>query len=271
MPGEQDEELDEQRALSFLLDELKRIERTFNIHHFVSLISEQQQREGKHPDIDLNAVLEHYQNLYLDGWFIPDFSQNWTGGWVKLSSYGHAQLELEYKPVFLDPINTVKELKEAVPNIDTIAVKYYAESLMSIKKRLFLAAAVTMGCASERSILVLIEAVQEHHDDDELNEQFKNKRSIKSKFELLLETIKQRNLKNELTEQYSGTPETVEKIKALFVDVDTHLEQMFSIYRINRNDAGHPTGRDFSLDVVKAQAAMFRRYCEVIYRLIEFL
>ncbi len=261
-----DDDSEDQYALRLLLDALKLDRGTFDIHNFVGL-----RRDRKMLKPSLDSILEQYQNLYLDGWFIMDLEQGCRPNFVKLSTYGKAQLRLDYLPVFLDPISTITELKKAIPDIDNIILDYYAESLLCLKKRLFFASIVTMGCASERTILLLIEAIQKYYDDIELNKKFENLKNVKLKFELMLQTIKERKLKTELLEQSKDNSQTTERIKNLFIDVDTHLEQMFSIYRINRNDAGHPTGKEFSLDIVRTQAAMFIRYCEVIYSLMSHL
>ncbi len=174
--------------------------------------------------------------------------------------------------MFLDPVATIQKIEESIPNMDNIALDYFRESLWAIKKRLYLSATVTMGCASERSILLLIEAVLDHYPNDKtLISEFTKSYSIKKKFFLLIKTIKGKNLKNELLSKYPSDNDKIDKINRLFVDVDTHLDLMFSIYRINRNDAGHPTGRRFNEDMVKANAAMFKNYSEIIYGLISHL
>jgi hypothetical protein len=269
------EEKDDQKAFKLVLDELKQKEkenRPLSLRNII-LTFRDLKSQGRDPykDIELEDVAETLENLYLDGWFRLDWEQH-DPQWLRLSSYGKSQLELDYHPVFLDPIETIKEIKDSIPNIDSIAIEYFTEALYSIRKRLYLAATVTMGCASERSILLLIETIIEYYkDDSELNSQFSKCISIKRKFDLLIETIKEKNLKSDLLLKYKADKNEIDAINKLFVDIDTHLEQMFSIYRTNRNEAGHPTGRKFSEEIVKAQAAMFKKYCEVIYGLISYL
>lgn len=264
------EEKDDQKALDVILAKLKSTSRHINLRNILIGIKQSKTRgEEPYKDIDLDQASEVLQNLFLDGWFSQDIDQ--LENWLILTSYGRSQLEMDYHPVFLDPTSTIQDIKGSIPSIDSVALDYFQEALWAIKKRLYLSATVTMGCASEQSILLLIEAVLNHYGDDTLRQEFDKLGSIKNKFELLMKSIKQKNLKNELLENYKQDTEKCEDIKRLFIDIDTLLNQMFSIYRINRNDAGHPTGRKFTEEIVKANAAMFKKYCEIVYGLILYL
>ena len=46
---------------------------------------------------------------------------------------------------------------------------------------------------------------------------------------------------------------------------------MFDIYRINRNDAGHPTDMGSDPDLTRSEAAMFRKFCKIVYGLISYM
>lgn len=262
------EERNEQKAFDSVLKYLKNKNDSQILFQNV-LLDYEQFEFGIFEDVNLDDVSEILQELFLDGWFSPDTTR--STGWLRLTSYGRSQLELDYKPVFLDPVATIQEIEESIPKMDSIALDYFRESLWAIKKRLYLSATVTMGCASERSILLLIEAILDHYNDKTLISKFSKSYGIKKKFDLLIKTIKEKKLKNELLSKYQSDNNKIDEINRLFVDFDTHLDQMFSIYRMNRNDAGHPTGRKFNEDIVKATAAMFKNYCEIIYGLISHL
>ena len=264
------EERDEQKAFDSVLKYLKD-KKDSTISFWNVLQGYKQFESGFFAGVDPDDVSEILQELFLDGWFSPDHTQGPDGNWLRLTSYGRSQLELDYKPVFLDPVATIQEIEESIPNMDSIALDYFRESLWAIKKRLYLSATVTMGCASERSILLLIEAILDHYNDKTLISKFSKSYGIKKKFDLLIKTIKEKDLKNEVLSKYQSDNDKIDEINRLFVDFNTHLDQMFSIYRINRNDAGHPTGRKFNEDIVKATAAMFKNYCEIIYGLISHL
>lgn len=232
---------------------------------------------GKYEEVDENAIVEAWTNLFLDGWIGPDLNQSGgdlVRGWLRITSYGKSQLESiegDYYPVFLDPISTIQVLQNTITNIDAIALEYFKESLWAIKKHLFLSAVVTMGCASERSILLLIEAMLDFYGDATLRTEFNKSDKLKPKFELFKKTIGDKGLRRELMTLFGSDKTKYEDLKRLFIDFDNTLDQMFQIYRINRNDAGHPSGIGFDQDITRAEAAMFRKYCKIIYGLIAYM
>lgn len=258
---------DDQQALAVVLKLLK-VDKVSLTDILRTINSYQVNVPEIYRDLDLELVSESWQNLFLDGWFSPDPKR--PEGYI-LTTYGKSQLERAYHPVFLDPVSTIQDIRDSIRNMDSVALDYFQESLWAIKKGLYLSATVTLGCASEQSILLLIEAILDYYGDDELRVKFNNRRSIKSKFDLLVETIQNKNLKKEVPEKFRSDKVKYEEITRLFIDFDTMLNQIFSIYRINRNEAGHPTGRHFDEDIVKANAAMFKKYCEVIFGLISYL
>lgn len=50
-----------------------------------------------------------------------------------------------------------------------------------------------------------------------------------------------------------------------FVEIETIIDTLFQIYRINRNDAGHPIGVTMDKDALRCNLAAFRRYAETIF------
>lgn len=266
-------EKDGQLALDYILECLKDNERNLaNILAFRDTAY-----SGKYKEADMNAIIDAWTNLILDGWIGPDPQQHsgdWLRGSLRITSYGKTQLGLigdDYYPVFLDPVSTISGLKSTILNIDSIALKYFEESLWAAKKDLYLSAIVTLGCASERSILLLIEAMLDYYGDATLRTEFNKSDKIKPKFELFKKTIADKGLKRELLTLFGSDINKCENIKRLFIDFDNTLDMMFQIYRTNRNDAGHPSGIEFDRDITRAEAAMFRKYCKIIYGLILYM
>ena len=52
-------------------------------------------------------------------------------------------------------------------------------------------------------------------------------------------------------------------------DWETYLDGVFNFVRLNRNDAGHPTGKQFDAKVVYANLQVFAEYAQFIFKLIE--
>jgi len=113
------EERDEQKAFDSVLKYLKN--KKDSSISFGNVLGDYKQYDfGFFADVDLDDVSEILQDLFLDGWFSPDHTQ--LGNWLRLTSYGRSQLELDYKPVFLDPDATIQEIEESIPNMDNIAL-----------------------------------------------------------------------------------------------------------------------------------------------------
>jgi hypothetical protein len=265
-------EKDGQIALEYILEVLKREGGKANLTNILSY--KDKAYNGRYKEADKNAIEEAWLNLFLDGWIMPSgtpslFIQNW----FQTTSYGRSKLEQggDYYPVFLDPPSTISELTRAIPNIDPLALKYFEEALWAIKKKLFLSATITMGGASESSILSLVDTVIDYYEDTSLTTLFNKNDKIKPKFDLLLTTIKERNLKKELLDIFASEKEKCDDVRSIFINIETTLRRMFDIYRINRNDAGHPSDMGSDPDITRSEAAMFRKYCRIIYGLIFYI
>ena len=68
----------------------------------------------------------------------------------------------------------------------------------------------------------------------------------------------------------SGTESQIlpEKLKE---DIKSHVEGIFELVRNQRNDSGHPTGKDVSKDDLFINLRLFITFCQDIYKLIEWL
>lgn len=266
-------EKDGQLALECILETLKSQSGTANLGNILGF--QERMFEGKYKEIDENAIAEAWLNLFLDGWIKPKNPLVWLNNdWFEVTSYGKSQLGRigeEYYPVFLDPELTILGLRSTIPNMDSLTLRYFEEALWAIKKKLFLSATITMGGASESSILSLIDAVIDYYEDATLTTAFDKNDKIKPKFDLLLTTLKDRNLKNDLLKIFEADREKCENIREIFINVETMLRRMFDIYRINRNDAGHPTDMGSDPDITRSEAAMFRKFCKIVYGLIFYI
>jgi hypothetical protein len=54
-------------------------------------------------------------------------------------------------------------------------------------------------------------------------------------------------------------------------DLDVALSALFTLFRNNRNDAGHPTGKDIDRELAYANLVVFPTYVKKIYDLIGWL
>jgi hypothetical protein len=77
-----------------------------------------------------------------------------------------------------------------------------------------------------------------------------------------------------ISRQFKEFTKALESIKGLLPPevkegVETVLLGVFEMIRMNRNDAGHPTGRNMDKEVIYAHLQVFVTYCKKIYQLID--
>ena len=153
-----------------------------------------------------------------------------------VTEWGKAKLEDHNTPY--DPDGYLRRLRNAIPGIDSVIVGYITECLHTFRIGCLLSATITLGCAAEKAILLLVEAYGDGLPAAKKTA-FKKKtdgqgiRIQYSEFNKMAE--------NHLKGHLPG------KIKD---GLDTALTTVFNMFRSHRNDAGHPTGRTLSREEV---------------------
>lgn len=184
----------------------------------------------------------------------------------KLTPIGNLMVGKSTEFIFLEPENYVKKLKEDIDNIDSITISYIEESIKAYKENLLLSSTVTLGCASENSILELIDSLCKFINDSNLIQDFNKEWGIKSKYEKLKNEYKNRKVKTQIESELKKLGRHLsDNEKSLFIDFETILDNLFNIYRISRNEVGHPTGKELDKDMLKAYIASFKRYVITIF------
>lgn len=158
-----------------------------------------------------------------------------------------------------DPDGYLKEIKARVPTIDPVAFGYISEAVRTFHMRALLASSLTLGVASEVIMLELIEAYRTALQDTGRRNAFES--SIKDKY-ILSQYLE---FKTEFKKEATGLP------KNLRLDWETHMDTFFNFIRINRNNAGHPTGPLIIAKAVFANLQIFANYAGFIYQLIDYL
>jgi len=153
----------------------------------------------------------------------------------------------EYQPH--DPDGYLARIKSDIPEIDEVIIRYLEESLSCYRKNLLLAAAVMLGCAAEKSVLLLVQAFGESLSGKDREEYEKETKSfiISQKWKALWKRL----------EPLSGSLP-----RPLGDDLGTTLEPVFYVIRVTRNEAGHPTGKRIEKETVI--------FCKRIYGLIQY-
>jgi len=175
-----------------------------------------------------------------------------------VTAYGRQQIEHGTSSPH-DPDGYLQRLRNDVPNLDGVVLTYLNECMRTFRIGCLLSSAVTLGCASEKALLLLIDAYATARPPTE-EARFRKKtagRFIKTQFEEFnkmlnghLRPLLPRELEDGLTNILLG---------------------VFEMIRTERNDAGHPTGKIPSRDVLFANISVFPGYLKRVYDLIDWL
>jgi len=153
-----------------------------------------------------------------------------------------------------DAREIVNSLKNQVPNLDLVVEQYYLESLRACQEGLYISSVISLGAASERAVGCLKEAIVKY-DSTHSNLE---KKWVSDSVKYILNNINAFNTA-------LGTQ--------LRDDLKEQLELIERIYRLNRNEAGHP--RAISISITRCEQEnylnSFRRYAITIFKAVKML
>ncbi len=183
-----------------------------------------------------------------------------NAGWphLSLTEYGSKAIN-SVGPIPNDSSGYIKALKDAVPDLDPIIETYILESIRTYNINQLLSSTITLGCASERAILLIIDIYADNFKDADRAETFRKKiagKFIKVQFDEFQKSVKPllSNFPYEIKENFDNT-----------------FTGVYQMIRNNRNDAGHPTGKKIDKDSLFANIRVFIPYCKYIYDLKKYL
>lgn len=177
---------------------------------------------------------------------------------LSITEYGQKAINSDL-PVPNDPDGYLKRIKTKIPNLDPIIETYLIESINTYNINQLLSATITLGCASERALTILIDSYKNSFKEIADKSMFSKKiegKFIKTQFEEFNKSLEGIiiTLPYELKERHKNT-----------------LNGVFEMIRQNRNDAGHPTGKQVDKDTLFANLQVFIPYCTHIYDLKTYL
>jgi hypothetical protein len=159
-----------------------------------------------------------------------------------------------------DPDGYLKRLARDVPKVDSIIIVYLNESLHTFRINCLLSSTIALGCASEKALLLLIDAYAESLKKPTEQEKFLKAtfgKMIKTQFDELRKAI-DNDLRGRVTRE-------------LKEGLDVELNAIFDFIRQQRNDAGHPTGKIVERERAYANLVVFPTYLRKVYALIDWL
>ncbi len=180
--------------------------------------------------------------------------------WFFLSEYGKECAD-KGTVVPHDQGHYLASLKTKIPDLDDTILFYLAESLQAFNYDLLTSAIITLGCASEKAFLILEEKYIQYLNRSNPSQAQKYERDVKGRvLKRKYDEFKKRfhDIKHSY-EHANGTDERLD-----FIDT------IFNVIRLNRNDAGHPSGKLVDRAVVYSNLSIFHTYCEAVYKLINF-
>ena len=181
---------------------------------------------------------------------IGDFhNHNWP--YLSLTEYGKSVLNSD-EPIPHDPSKYINRVQKEIPNIDHIITTYLSESINTYNINQLLSSTIALGCASEKTFLLLIDTYQNTFNNVKNKERFEQK-------------VKNRMIKVQYEEFVGVLP------KNLSDNYENILLGVFEMFRNQRNHAGHPTGQIVDKVQLFANLQVFVGYCKRVYSLIEYL
>jgi len=181
-----------------------------------------------------------------------------TYPWFTISEFGQEAILAESWLPY-DPEGYLKALRAKVPTLDEITLAYISEAVAAYSRRHLLSATITLGVASENLMLTLVEAYTNWITDTGRQTKFRNK--VEGRFI----SAQYKELKKELPNDLRSFPPEFQS------DWETYLDGVFNFIRLNRNDAGHPTGKQFDAKIVYANLQIFAEYAQFISKLTAYL
>jgi len=233
----------------------------FQLSQIYNLFPTGSEPSWKHQKIYATAR-EIIQELENGGFIYEGIAGSFDGNmsnypWFTITKYGKEAFQQEdWLPY--DPEGYVKALKEKVPDIDDITLAYIGESITAYNRRHLLSATLTLGVASENLMLLLIEAYLSWIKAP------KRKADLEKKIKDRFIYTQYKEFKLEFVNDIKNLP------KELQGDWETYLDGVFNFIRLNRNSAGHPTGKKLDPKIVNAFLQIFSEYTSYIFQLIKY-
>lgn len=201
-------------------------------------------------------------DLIVEGVIRPGSS---SGNWlpfIHLTEFGDEAIKQPASPY--DPEGYIKSIKQKVSNVDEVIVRYIAESAETLRKNCLLSSSMTLGCASEKTLLLVLEAYKDALNPADQAAFIKSNQKIHSikKRHQDFKHRYQSSLRKHLESDFNS-----DRLTAL----DDALEFIFNRFRDARNEAGHPTGIIPLRQRVQANLILFPPFLEVLYELKNWL
>ncbi len=251
---------------SHLLDVIRSAATDHHAQFEIGSIRAHFQGRGVDIDNDVNdwtTIQQIIHEFYIEGILVPGtavrphtVSQSafLDFPFFHLTQYGQSVLtQTEYQPH--DPDGYLQKILTDLPAIDPVIIRYLEECLSCFRRNLLLSAAVMLGCAAEKAILLLIEVFAKTLEGTDKTE-------FERQINTFIITRKYRALWSRLEPMAPQMPDNLGN------NLESIIHNTFDIIRTTRNDAGHPSGNAIEKETVHANLLLFPIFCRRIYKLL---
>lgn len=151
-------------------------------------------------------------------------------------------------------------IKERVPTVDPIIIRFIEEAITTIKAGSNLGTAFLLGGASEKAIRLLIDVYISAIADEKMRDRLIQRTSNKFISKVFDEFKHSWKSSLNKPKEYGWTN-----------DIEVKIEQIFQFCRICRNESGHPhLPPNLDKGVLLANMGQFVKYIEDLYGMIDY-
>lgn len=157
-----------------------------------------------------------------------------------------------------NPSKYMAAVRRRVAQPDEVALSYLAEAVEAWRSGLNRSSAVMLGCACERLVLLLAEAIAASKTlpgADKIGKAIEGRVFVSSLFEEIRSTLASLKSNKKLPKELGDA-------------LDRKLSAIFDHARGLRNESGHPTGEDVSVEDAEAGLLLFPGFYELVDKLI---
>jgi len=156
------------------------------------------------------------------------------------------------------PSKYLAAVRRRVAQPDEVAMSYLAEAVEAWRSGLNRSSAVMLGCACERLVLLLAEAIAADETlpkADKIGKALEGRVFVSSLFEEIRSTLASLRDDKKLPKELGDA-------------LDRKLSAIFDHARGLRNQSGHPTGEEVSAEDAEAGLLLFPGFCELVDKIL---
>lgn len=176
--------------------------------------------------------------------------------WFTLTAYG---VECINKGELLpfDPNGYLVSVQSRVPGLDNVTMIYLQEAISTFNRDFYLSASVALGVASEQLILRMIDSYVAAFRD------LQRKATAEKRYEGKQLRAQYGLFKQDFSSLRPSLP------RDLYADFETHLDSIFQLIRVTRNDSGHPSGAVPERAIVMANLQAFPYFAARVLAIVK--